>query len=891
MQKIILLLLSLLLFSTLNAQDYRKIVVSSYLSQKDADLALEKLNKHLEKNSDIAKYSEEEGFEFIARASGKYFIVSVEPFKDRKVLQIILDYVREVHPDAFVNKIKKSALLENKSLKKVSSDKNIPVVEKHKEVEKNPKIKEIEKPKRIKEIDVSKKQKVPEKIVKEEEVKKIKVEKSIEKKDKSDKRAESYLDVTLFYILLGTIIFLIAAMILIYLARKENKLLIEKIKNKNDEIKFCKNDITHKEVFLAKISHELRTPMNAIIGLSHIVLQTDLSNLQKENISKIKYSGELLLDIINDILDMSKMDAGELKIEKVELNINDVLDHVSNMVAINAKSKGLELIFDVDKDVPSHFLGDPLRLGQVLINILSNAIKFTKEGEIDLHVYKISQENDKVLLEFKVTDTGIGMTSAQIAKLFKSFSQADDSTSRVYGGTGLGLSISKQLVELMGGGIRVESQYGRGSSFIFNIELELEDSENKRHYRLPSKTFMGKRALIVDTNTKAISSLSKMLEYFHYSVQTMPVIEEAEGVLNEFAFDILFIDEQKLSKYAIEFISKLKEKKFIKIVLIESLYNQGENSLNRYKEIDRYLLKPFNQQSIFNIILELYGEQQSKKNEKNKIIKNDLKKLKNKHILVAEDNEINQRVLRGLLDGTGIKITIAENGKEVISELEKYPKYDLILMDISMPIMDGYEACKIIREYKEYDAIPIVALTANSMESEIEHAISCGMQGFIGKPLRIEIFYGKLLEILGKENAGREVFKIDEESFELAEKTTKKIESKKRATFNFLNTKEGIERCGGDKNLYKALLEDFSEMYIDSVSVFETICSEKRYHDGKQFAHDIKGVSANIGATELANTVEVLEKAFSQESKSNYPILIKNYQASLKRVLKEIKQL
>jgi CheY-like chemotaxis protein/HPt (histidine-containing phosphotransfer) domain-containing protein len=482
------------------------------------------------------------------------------------------------------------------------------------------------------------------------------------------------------------------------------------------------------------------------------------------------------------------------------------------------------------------------------------------------------------------------MTSAQIAKLFKSFSQADDSTSRIYGGTGLGLSISKQLVEMMGGGIRVESQYGRGSSFIFNIELELEDPENKRHYRLPSKSFMGKRALVIDTNTKAISSLSKMLEYFHYSVHVMPIIEEAEALMDEVPFDVLFIDEQKLSKYAVERIKKIKEQRFFKVVLIESLYNQGKNSLNRYKEIDRYLLKPFNQQSIFNIILELYGEIQSKKSDKSKITKKDLMDLKDKHILVAEDNEINQRVLSGLLDGTNIRLTFAENGKEVIAELHKNPKFDLILMDISMPIMDGYEASKIIRDYHEYELIPIIALTANSMDDEIDHAIACGMQGFIGKPLNVSIFYEKLLEILGKDSGQREAFKINNNSFQ--SKNVPKIEKKKQEpqVYKSLNTIEGIQRCGDDEDLYKALLLDFSEMYADSVSVLESIVLEKNFSDGKQFAHDIKGVSANIGALELSSCAAKLEDGFLREDKSNYAIFIKNYKEALKHTLDDIQQ-
>lgn len=899
--KIITFFILLFLFSDLSAAQYRKIVVSSYLTQHDADKALAKLTDALDQDREIAMLEKQEGFAFVARASGNYFIISAEPFEHRDVLQRVLDAVREFHPDAFVNRIKPQDLkIEKKKTLEKEVDYPVVTVDMTQESESAAQESKVEE-----KISKTSQSKVPQAPLDLSEKKASTAEKITQKLPQIPDTAVISDDLslatnvkdsakTLSYVLAGTVVILIVAIFLLYLSRREQKNMQNLYAKKQKELDVCNNNMMQKEVFLAKISHELRTPMNAIIGLSHIVLQTDLSQLQSENVSKIKYSGELLLDIINDILDLSKMGSGELKIEKVPLNINDVLDHVSNMIAIDAKKKGLELIFDIDKNVPSRFIGDPLRLGQVLINLLSNSVKFTKKGEIDLHIYKVSQDNHKVLLEFKVTDTGIGMNASQISKLFKSFSQADDSTSRVYGGTGLGLSISKQLVEMMGGGIRVESQPGHGSSFIFNIELELEDPDNKRHYRLPSKSFMGKKALLIDTNTKSISALSKMLGYFHYSVQTMPIIEEAENLLDTVAYDIIFIDEQKLSSYALERIHKLKEKKIIKIVLIESLYNQTENSIKRYKEIDRYLLKPFNQQSIFNIILELYGEKQSGKSTKNTVSKDDLRKLKNKHILVAEDNEINQRVLTGLLDGTGIEITIAENGKEVIETLHKNPKFDLILMDISMPIMDGYEAAQAIREYHEYDAIPIVALTANSMEEEIEHAISCGMQGYIGKPLSVDTFYEKLLDILGKDSGQREAFKISDSSFKPSEKIKESApekavqETPESTSGSLLHVSEGIERCGGDEELYKALLHDFSEMYSDSVNVLETIYEEKRFHDGKQFAHDIKGVSSNIGAMELSSYAAALEQAFLRENQSNYSLLIKNYQEGLKRVLSEI---
>jgi len=912
--KVLFLFLTLFLLDA-QASYYRKISIASYTSEKDATRELTKLKKFLLQDRGVANLQEEWHFKFGIKKIGKYYITTIEPFRNPDILQRVLDRSRNMYPDAYVKRIKATdakpsylkskespqQVVSKKTTKSINTLKATPKIEKKESSkasvptssssQQRPKMQKMVEIKpdmhlnettHIKEIIEEKKEKEPKKEPKVKESTPIAQTTPI---------ASTTSDLDMYITLLFQVLFALTfiALLVVYKKlsslKKDNKSLHERHATNTDELKKYNHDLEKQEQFLAKVSHELRTPMNAIIGLSHIVLETRLDQSQNENVTKIKHSGELLLEIINDILDLSKMGAGELKIDTLEFNINEVLEHVSDMVSIRAQNKELQLIFDIEKGVPSHLIGDPLRLGQILINLLGNAVKFTQEGEIDLKIFNLSGDDEKATLQFIVTDTGIGMTQEQMDTLFESFSQADDSISRVYGGTGLGLSITKELIELMGGQIRVESEYGKGSSFIFNIDFELRDSGNMRHYRLPSKSLMYKNALIIDTNKKAVRSLKKMLEYFHYDVQTMPTLEEVSVLPHDGMYDILFLDEYKLTKYTITKIRELKQQHNIKVVLIESLYNQTNNNSTEIDEIDHFLLKPFNQQSIFSIILEIYAQKKNKVVQKKKLTKKDLKPLAGKRILIAEDNEINQRVLAGLLDDTGIKFSFAPNGKEAVDLVQKNSQIDLILMDISMPIMDGHEATKVIREYREYDEIPIVALSANVMEAEMDHALKSGMQGYIEKPINVEFLYQKLLEFLADDFKASEVKTIHVKQPEPEPKVEISDESFKSGDLIVL---EGIERCGSDKDLYKELLEEFGKMYRNSEGTLETICREQRYADGKAFAHDIKGVSANIGANGLSIFAATMEDAFKRENQSNYTLLMKNFQGHLSRVFKEI---
>lgn len=495
-----------------------------------------------------------------------------------------------------------------------------------------------------------------------------------------------------------------------------------------------------KSEFLANMSHEIRTPMNGILGMLHLLADTKLSKEQQDCFNAAETSAKTLLVIINDILDFSKIEAGKLELEKADFDLHEIVSNVGTLFSEVAFKKGLELAVDINTNVPVFIQGDPTRIGQVITNLLGNAVKFTDKGEVVIKVNVESVNEGKIKLYFEIKDTGIGISEEAQEKIFSDFSQADTSTTRNFGGTGLGLSISKQLAEIMGGDIGVSSAKGEGSTFWFTIavnESSLE-SENVKG----DISFENKRVLIVDDNLtnrtildKQLSSWSIPHDMVNDGFEAITQVEQARSEGE--AYNCILLDMMMPGMDGLEVAKKLKESDSPPdIIMLSSGSNIEVSKALESNIIKSYLLKPVRSSVLFDTLSAVTTDQhiETSKNPSNELVnENDYS---NKTILVVEDNKINQKVIIGLLKKSGIKADVANNGIEGIEKINA-KKYDLVFMDCQMPEMDGYSATKKIRENeKSGEHLNIVAMTANAMEGDREECIAAGMDDYISKPIK-----------------------------------------------------------------------------------------------------------------------------------------------------------
>ena len=499
-----------------------------------------------------------------------------------------------------------------------------------------------------------------------------------------------------------------------------------------------------KSIFLANMSHEIRTPMNAVIGMAYLALKTSLSEKQRDYVTKIHNAGTSLLGVINDILDVSKIEAGRLDIEAVDFRLDDVIASVTAITAQKAQDKGLELLIEVADAVPQHLVGDPLRLGQVIANLVNNAIKFTEQGDVYVTADLLEQVGERARLRFSVKDTGIGMSPEQAARLFQPFSQADASTTRKHGGTGLGLTICRRLVELMGGEIWLESEPGVGSTFLFTVSVGV--SSGLARSRVVPEQLRALSALVVDDNAAARDILVHALAGVCGRVDAVSSGEEATAAVKQHdadrPYDVVFMDWRMPGMDGIQAARLIKEDPSLTtrpaVVLVTAFGREEVREEAERIQIDGFLLKPVTASMLFDTLVALFAGASQDSTVLAPLGDRHADRLRGLRVLLAEDNEINQQIAVELLEGVGATVEVANDGVDAVRMLLNQPmpqKYDVVLMDLQMPEMDGYQATREIRSDPRFASFPIIAMTAHATIEERQKCLDAGMNGHVSKPI------------------------------------------------------------------------------------------------------------------------------------------------------------
>ena len=517
-----------------------------------------------------------------------------------------------------------------------------------------------------------------------------------------------------------------------------------------------------KSTFLANMSHEVRTPLNGILGLGRLLGRTELTAKQHDYIQKILSSGELLLTVINDILDISKIESGRLEFETIDFNLDRVMNSLADLWSDRMQDKNLEVLFHVDPETPLDLIGDPTRLQQVLVNLCSNALKFTEAGEIVVSVRPQQISREQTTLEFSVRDTGIGMSEDETAKLFTPFTQADTSTTRKFGGTGLGLAISKNLVERMHGEIWVESEPGTGSTFTFTADFPLAPKDMRKRVEFPPN-LQNLEVLIVDDSETARIIMSEALRAMGFATDMADSGEAALQAIQKRGednpYDVILIDYAMPGMNGVELASRIDVSDTTPpkplMMLISALASTQIPEAQDGVGIAAHLTKPFNQSSLFNALVRAFsrtagGDERSYRRD---VASEAEEQAKGLRILLAEDNEINRHVVLSTLYNAGAECEVARTGRQAFEKVLENPPgyYSAVLMDIQMPELDGFAATKLIRELPDYDDLPIIAMTAHAMETERRRCLDAGMQDHIAKPFQPN----RLFEVLAKYCAGR----------------------------------------------------------------------------------------------------------------------------------------
>ncbi len=826
------------------AGPYMNIVAASGNTKAETDVYAKKLQRAFSDDPVFEKIKADEHFKIVSRRSGKHYIATIEPIHDSDNVFALLEMVQRIFPDAYVFTHRGDTPFSNQASSSVTARTvNTPVKET------------------------------------------VIVEKTIP--------AEQSPDYQLIFI--SVLVLALISLILIWRIVRQQRALKEVSNKLTKEHEVLETVIGQQEDLMVNVGQKIRQPAQEIISSSEKVLQTDLDPEQSKELQNIKQSDELLLDITNDLIDFLNLKSNKVELKNELFNINNVIDEVAGTVSAQARGSHVEFIFDIEKSVPAKFIGDPLRVGQVLSNLLGNALKYTDEGEVRMSILRLPNAGEKVVLEIKITDTGTGIDAERLHDIFEPFASVNELKE-----SGLGLYISKTLIEMMGGSIAIKSEVGKGSEFILTIPFDVPDPNEKRHYRLPAKAYTGHKVVIVEAQPTAADALKKMLEYFKndVSVRSVIAIENKSDIL--FESEVIIVSENAFSNEVKSLIRRVKAETSAKVVLAGNMLDEPHAVTALQPLIDARIMKPLSLQRVYDLIVDLFEDTIKEvdtdnitprhtkptaiKTEKTyedvpetpNVSKSSFSDFAGASVLIVEDNLINQKVLVSLLANSGINVEVANDGVEALDAVEDHNKhFDLILMDINMPVMDGYEATRHIRAVPEFNDLPIVSLTGLGLPEEIAKMYAMGMNAHLIKPVQIGRLYTVFSRYL-KPKLKDAV--VSEQTGVIYENTP------------VLMAADGLRRASGDSELYGEILDEFVKLYSGAEQTLGVLMRTDDLEGAKKLCLDIKGVSANIGATQLAQVCTRLHEALSKGEEKELLSLTEAFDEALQAVLKAIRK-